>query len=1080
MKHAFQYICRDCDKPVCKTDLFCGFCKASLTNLEWSSDGINFNDTPIFPIGKGSDKLDIHFKNAGVVPISLRLSKQSLQHPQWISTKNVQQLLQNISNTHLLPGQTDKISIAFQAEELHNKMSNFNAIGNKENDNEYTLFFRSTKIITSQDKYKEKIFSPKITLSREPYAQPEGTIYRFLPWEHFDEHGNYLKNTNPEQQYFEHTVRVYNHTTAPIIVFLAPNNCIIDYNSDIAITFDINSDLLHRIPSTDIVHIEPFEPFELQVRESREITFYIKPPKDDKQMLSYFSTSVEFAYRTQNEEKEGLFSTIIAGVLGKGPSLKIRTKRTRFPNARSAEPVILENQGHLPLTLKGFTTYRLPIRQYSDTEEIDRGRATVIDDISEDWLDIINPKTKESSNISGIIIPPESEHHIGELTFNPVKRPKEEESKERCRRIIRFHHDGLQNSCDLDIDVELGKIENPKNIILAIDFGTSNSMAQIIRNEANEAYSLYCEKRLLVDNNKPFPKNIRQTQVPSYILAEPKKSTLGFTYKIGNEVKTQRDRADIQMNILRSMKTIINKDPTTTRSFNSIIKKQNTTVDVPMQELLNSFIKIMKERAEEAIGYMDPNLKEKTLHLDRDSIIRFDRAIFTHPISAEDNSLRALYTAAQKCGLNQNESFEEFKEKNCIDESSASLIAFIHQAYQNTAIPDEGVRIMCFDCGGGTTDITTATIRKKITKVTTEFFGEIVEQDFELKEVELHVKKGEVFGGDDIDKFIAHHVLDELTKNTKVSSNQPPKKTKDKKEKNENTPHFDFPEKDQYWIKRALDLQNPEDLLKTYERENPQLLDTETNKKTTNQYHFFAQQLIDACERWKIELSSQDSNSTFIIPSFFNVQKWCAPDAKIDIPKNLLETIIQKCLAHNIKILDRIMTETPWDWSELDVFLFTGQTTKLQALRSFVMEQVKLRGQNKKLKFINEGYVIDQKTKETFDVKGCVTLGACIYAAKTGSIKLIPPGKTSITFDVLNSFSKTIKGLEQGNPFPSQGIYVLPSTSYTFSLYNSNNDEFAVVSLDTQQQAIRVIMESMHEIYAELENKQRIAFKILD
>ena len=165
------------------------------------------------------------------------------------------------------------------------------------------------------------------------------------------------------------------------------------------------------------------------------------------------------------------------------------------------------------------------------------------------------------------------------------------------------------------------------------------------------------------------------------------------------------------------------------------------------------------------------------------------------------------------------------------------------------------------------------------------------------------------------------------------------------------------------------------------------------------------------------------------------------------------------------------MSETPWDWLDLDVFLFTGQTTKLQALRSFVIDEVKSRSKNKKLQFINEGYVIDPKTNETFDVKGCVTLGACIYAAKTGSINLIKPGKTSITFDVLNSFSKKIDGLEKGNSFPSQGIYILPRTSYTFSLYNSSQEEFAVVTLDTQQQAIRVIMESMNEIYAELENQ---------
>jgi molecular chaperone DnaK len=256
---------------------------------------------------------------------------------------------------------------------------------------------------------------------------------------------------------------------------------------------------------------------------------------------------------------------------------------------------------------------------------------------------------------------------------------------------------------------------------LGIDLGTTESTVSVIEIESRRDKALEKLRTLdIYQYNKEhkLDKNLKGLQSSIYI---DRKKRVIYT---GEYAKELYSKGDMPLNTIRSIKTRIGGE---------------SMIEIPLDD----------DNSENKKSYNMTELSAVLLKTIKNSIEKqcsgsFEEITITIPAGFDADERNATLDAAKMAG---------FKNIHLLDEPTAVLLNLLNSEDTLSQIPNDFTtkkNILVYDIGGGTLDISVASVEKNI------------EGDFEVKIIGR--SKRMEFGGDDIDKYIAAYFLEEFEK----------------------------------------------------------------------------------------------------------------------------------------------------------------------------------------------------------------------------------------------------------------------------------------------------------------------------
>lgn len=256
---------------------------------------------------------------------------------------------------------------------------------------------------------------------------------------------------------------------------------------------------------------------------------------------------------------------------------------------------------------------------------------------------------------------------------------------------------------------------------LGIDLGTTESTVSVIEIESRRDKALEKLRTLdIYQYNKEhkLDKNLKGLQSSIYI---DRKKKVIYT---GEYAKELYSKGDMPLNTVRSIKTRIGGE---------------SMIEIPLDD----------DNSENKKSYNMTELSAVLLKTIKNSIEKqcsgsFEEITITIPAGFDGDERNATLDAAKMAG---------FKNIHLLDEPTAVLLNLLNSEDTLSQIPNDFTtkkNILVYDIGGGTLDISVASVEKNI------------EGDFEVKIIGR--SKRMEFGGDDIDKYIAAYFLEEFEK----------------------------------------------------------------------------------------------------------------------------------------------------------------------------------------------------------------------------------------------------------------------------------------------------------------------------
>lgn len=715
---------------------------------------------------------------------------------------------------------------------------------------------------------------------------------------------------------------------------------------------------LKRIPSHFCVQVE--DP-QFGIPPMGEISLYatIDNPKKGGETSGWFGTDIKIHHSASTKPSIGF----LGGFIGQAPSLEWYNPETASVRTR----IMADSYKYCDIKKESCTFTPLIVNDAKDYKLFLENKGQLPIDIvrieywtlSEDGTpkEIVHEADKNWVNLANLekrkILP--GENHEFEVHFSSIKRLRDEYEAEYLKRHIKIFHTGSSDKpLILIVSAQMGTIADTR-ALLCIDFGTTNSIVTI--QQLQENFQLESFER-----NQNIPSGIRSLMFFNNKQTQIVDPSRGITGDILFGGSAQRMGQTDTNNLVRSIKSQL-EDGDKHRFFYSLNNKnQIIPVEFAVQDLLDIFIKMLKLRAEESYQNLEEEDRAKIAD-GADSII-FKNALFTHPVNMSKEGLKKLFEASKSAGLNRSTihnqpvTFEYFLDNYCLDEASAAIIALI----TNRKYPQSNEeKILCIDIGGGTTDISTVLVGEEQ--------GERVFQKMYLE--------GTKFGGDDIDDIILALCFTQAFG---------PESSEDKvlcnnaiREKNVTT-----------YVNKTL-------------RKFPNL--TEDKARA---YYALVNLVREDVEKAKI-----------------NTQ--CEVDIKINMPQStvsyaqenvviLKQDIQMEIKKRLIKITHLIEEALPYGWniSDITTLLFTGQTTKLPYIRTYITQFLNQNNLRKDCKVIpNENF--------DFDPKFCVSQGIGAWNGNRINLrekKSLPTVlRRSLGFKKIHRFFAQ-DGMEGGTAYP--------------------------------------------------------------
>lgn len=703
--------CPACRARASQVDRYCAACGAPLARLKWQLHGAEaVSEDGRVAVRRGTKELQVELVNEGVVPAGLVLPSDALDRlPSWVDLHQLKALQEDAIT--IAPGEREVIQVPFVAEQLQEVFQG-QARGRTGRPLDAPIELLTTLCETSEGGFRPRPLALTLVVAREPWFQPAGSLYRFLPLQTLREgfqHVLDLRNESAEDIELVGPVQLRDATTST------------GASQGFAIGSPrVNaSDLLQVVTSDENPLLKP--------GEKRRIQLQFNTP--DLDGLGWFSVEVVQRYR---HRRQGQVVARVDGVLGRAPTLVTDAPSPiAHPSVErdEAHTLVLRNPGDLPVRVRSIDVLR-------DGEPQPEGQR--------DWFRLSGLEPGE------VIAPGETRELRYEL--RPGDRPESELDQVWSSRRIRVLHDGTGDRLlERTIDAQLGVVQVPQGVYMGIDFGTSNSMVCLFKPDTRKYLALPLETG-----------DGLQDQLASlmfYLGTESDDDRVdAFLYG-----QAANEHADVNpSNLVRSIKSVIARDPDTEYHFlergpaGAYRRKSYRP-----QELLDLFICELRRRAELAVSTLDmSDLRE----LRMGPKVRFREAIFSHPVEVNSDMKRALMRAAHTAGLNLHLTAKDFIEERCVDEATAAALTYVYSRLDpNTrvGVDHELVdveRVLCVDIGGGTTDVAAVEIRD---------LAAFWDEDALQVTVQLNATAGDpMWGGDDLDLLLAGWVLESLREQT--------------------------------------------------------------------------------------------------------------------------------------------------------------------------------------------------------------------------------------------------------------------------------------------------------------------------
>lgn len=1019
--------CANCNTLNGEIDRHCGVCGRPLAKLEWSV-GVGEESWQSgngrLAVNQGTATARVLLRAQGSVPIALTFQSRDLDSlPPWIDAERLR--------NRVLRLEPDAEPVELVVPLVEEALRELFDPDQTAPPTEMARLEARLPLLTNLTVFDRKHgcsgrpFTLRLHVARRPWLEPQVSFYRFLPVERTSGEG------------FEHVVTIHNKAAQALEI----DSVDIEVEDDMVV--ETTPEVL--LPAKEVVRpgalpqekVEPGKPW------SHALRIVVDPDRLPHSGHGRIAARVRYVLRRGGQSYE--LVARLRAVVGRGPSLVCEridggaSSRITFDRPRhdQGQIVVVRNPGGVPVRLESIEIARIGEASPTTTDTTRRLESKA----GRDWLSF-------SGVEAGDVIAPGELRRV-ELRVDPAARSSSEFLLEEDARQLILHHDGwqpdpAQRIVRLDVEALFGKVRQG---FLGIDFGTTSSVVCVTGDD--------CGFPLVLETTRDGQ---RRELLASLMFYD---GTGDFRFGSAAEASLSTE----PRNVVRSLKMVIangNGKGFRFKHFGSGNEPGHRVFNA--QELLDIFIQELRRRAEHGVSYLDVDARE-ALELGEESLV-FRQAVFSHPVEIGTEARKALMRAAHAAGINEGYTAEQFFEGRCVDEATASVLAYVHaMAFRH---PEEAKefsddqRILCFDMGGGTTDVAAVQVRD---------LGAFCRGKADWVTVALCGKTGDSsFGGDYLDRRLAREILDQGRLLALVHG-------------------LDLPFEE---LEHAIEAPSLSAFEQGYQKRHAQVTgaaDAESSRVPIGSFEIWtdAEALLVQAEKAKRSFAEQeDFLITFsdrlvrLVPRALDEGNITEPQAlEVSLKRARFEEIVEREIEQRFVFLEKVIEEAGWQWSDLTTVLFTGRSVLAPAIRCQVVKRIRDRvgaGRKDVLRIVEPEGV---GAPEGFDPKLCVALGAALWHLSDTSpeswLRIERPILERLGFDLsyrMGPRYKNVEGLTRGVDFPAKGKVPWSSFFSQLTLYRNQEKyvQFNLPSIDAE--TLTIHMESPKVLYVEIEGRK--------
>ena len=941
--------CRNCSRLLGRADRFCGTCGEPTARFAWKGPDRDewFQCSGKIALPGARPAVTISLRNDGVLPLGVGIASDTFQSPPpWLDDGRLREI--TASAYILEPGEARALEIPLRPKAIEAALQPAGV-----RDGPRVPLSHSIRLVTTAALPKgtqallPQTFEIIVAIARVPWLNPPGVHFPYVAAEHL---------------------------AAGLVCELELVN---DSADDIILT-DLklaDADALTGIESIEGTSLIPDLPAvkgtNVAAGKRMKLPLVFRDPGAHMPGVArWFNFEVSVGLRSPLHDEDQAVQAVVQGFVGNGPRLECRSPLNLSCERRFADwtaEIELYNPAPIPVRLESITA----------VDEGGRPRT------SPDWLVI-----GEQDAAMGQLVPGHGTQVL-RLRIEPARRPRDEWAKEVCTRRVRISHDGHPAGQIIEVTVQarLGEVVLPRNVVLGVDFGTSNSTVWLVSGESQD-------EGLAVE----VPSVPKRDRMASAMYYRGPRTDRTFDYGL-----LALRQADVEpRNLVRGVKTLINQHK---RQEHYFVAGASGYVRMHATDLLSDFIGELHRRANRNINELGAGRRTDFGFPDVGEVI-VPRAVFTHPVGPSPSMIEALHKAAVRQGLIEPAmGLDDFRESRCVDEATAAIIAYVWLRALDRLAPHAGEsdheRILCVDIGGGTMDVAAAEI-----------------QDFQKYRstgaqvtIRLRASEGDSrFGGDHVDQLIAKQALASLGERAAARQIELPMRvlTEAIGYAESFSGFRDWYDHNQHlWPNLSQD-----DLQKIYSRVGQLRAAVEEQKKT-----------FDGLRDFKFAFNPGDLHGRGDAAVLSEQLEVVLPGA--DVASMMLNELVSR-----LSIIDKVCRRAEWRLSDIDTVLLTGQTNYYRGY----CEAVEAYIQQERAPELAPLHMVTPGKQSALCPKGCVALGAAIWGVSQilleGWLAIDCEVAKKLTFDLQMMRGpgqyRPIEGLTQGKAFPAVGVVPLP------------------------------------------------------
>lgn len=963
-------VCPTCQGAIGAVDRYCGRCGAPLAVLCWvTGEREEARDAQVV-LRQEVDRVGARLVNRGVVPLGVALLPPSAGSAAWLGLPPGPPVL-----AVLAPGEARELGFPVSRAALGKVLAGGVRAGGQ---TAARVPVRTSGWVVEEEGLRPDDGVLLVQVARDPWVAPAVVQLPFVPLERLAEGPLPLR------------LELRNETAEPLRI----TGVVVAADEQVPVSGELLPVADHvavRLPADPVARPGGAAPIEVELRWPRT-----RPPPE-----GLVSVAAELRFTVRLESTGAIAEVVgrVAANLGRAPTLLVDGKRSSSHDvdARAGEARLvlpLRNPGHLPVRV-------LEVELRGDGEP---GAGP--------WLRVegIGP---------GDVVDPGRELRI-ELTARPGTRGPDELSQRRVSRELRVRHDGGAKGDEGLLSLRVTGTFEPAllsgELFIGVDFGTTNSTVCVLRNDRWAG--------LVVEPQGP---------------GDPRTMASVLFFDCGTPGAAGRDPLRVgkdavaaagqqPANVVRSMKRLVARGETEVFLFHCRSPEGRFhTHEYSAQALLNHFIRSLRDRAQANLHLLPADAREDILDGHRAAVLR--KAVFTHPVEVGPELTRLLRGAAAAAGLDDGvQDDDHFLEDRTVDEATAAVLAYVFWRAGGRLdpglpwLPEE--RVVCFDVGGGTTDVAAATV--------TGLPGPDGDPE-EPWEVMLEFAQGDSgFGGDNLDELVARRILRELARWAEREG--APIATEDVADALRGSPFDTF--RAAYLGRRGVGPGHPDE--------------ARVADEARSRYEI-AQRLREYAEQAKRLLGEgRAAPLTVEVPSALRRQATAPGRAEAATCSMELDAIwfrdeLVNLVRPRLALLDTVVQRAGWRWDDVTTLLFTGQTCRMPLLRDLVLGHVRARRGDREDPPVVVAPGSVAGVEDGFDPKLCVALGAAVWgaSAEAGIGRVRQRAAEQLGFDVqlrMPMGVRAIPGLQAGAPLPARGSLLLTRPRDSFTLCRDGKD----------------------------------------